>query len=537
MADSTKSAADEVYVNGRIWAARGREVTALAVRDGRVLACGEDAQELAGRGSRVVDLGGRRMIPGLIDGHMHATRAGATWATELHWTGVPDVASALATVEAVARDRPPGEWIRAIGGWHPCQFAESREPTRAELDAVAPDHPVYLQALYEVAVLNSAALRATGLDKLSGNPPGGWVERDPVAGEPTGRVRGMGAFSHCLAAIAPPTPDEQLRSTAAMFADLHASGLTGIVDPGGFGMSPERYDPLFALWRDHELSMRMRLFLSAVDPGQEHAQLGDWLRHAQTRFGDEMLQVLGIGEVVHFGCHDFEGLEDFRIGEEAAAQLYDISYATAARSWPMNIHAVLDSSIDVIVDCWEAVHRLIPLTGLRFTLSHADRISSRNLRRLKALGAGIVLDDRQVFKASASEAAWGPGSMTAVPPVADVLAEGIPVAAGTDASRASSYSPWLSLWWLVSGTSLDGEPRRSGPQLFSRERALEAYTAGSAWLSFEERDRGHLNPGARADFAVLSEDYLTVPSEKIPTISSELTVVGGKVVHSTGAVG
>ncbi|GAB3569446.1 amidohydrolase [Amycolatopsis endophytica] len=537
MADSTKNAADELYVNGRIWTGRGREAGALAVRDGRVLACGEEAGECAGPGTRVVDLRGRRVIPGLIDGHLHAARAGATWTAELHWTGVPDVASALVTIETAVRDRPPGEWVRAIGGWHPCQFAESREPTRAELDAIAPDHPVYLQALYEVAVLNSAALRATGLDRLAGDPPGGWVERDPATGEPTGRVHGMGAFTHCLDAMAVPGADEQLRSTAAMFADLHAAGLTGIVDAGGFGMGPERYDPLFTLWRRGELSMRTRLFLSAVDPGQEQAQLDGWLRHARSRFGDGMLQVLGIGEVVHFGCHDFEGLEDFRISEPAAAQLYDITYATAARGWPMNIHAVLDSSIDVILDCWEAVDQLIPLHGLRFTLSHADRVGARNLRRLKALGAGIVLDDHQVFKAAASEAAWGPGSLDAVPPVADILAEGIPVAAGTDASRASSYSPWLSLWWLVAGTSLDGVRRRSAQHLFSRERALEAYTAGSAWLSFEEADRGHLRPGARADLAVLSDDYFTVPAARIPAITAELTVVGGKVVHSTGVVG
>ncbi|WP_160148896.1 amidohydrolase [Amycolatopsis alkalitolerans] len=534
MAVSTKSAGT-VYVNGRIWAGRGLEVPALAVRDGRVLALGEQARELAG--AEVVDLRGRRVIPGLIDGHLHAARAGATWSAELHWTGVPDVVAALATIEAAARQRRPGEWIRAIGGWHPCQFAESREPTRAELDAVAPDHPVYVQALYESAVLNTAGIRATGLDGIDGDPPGGRVERDPVTGAATGRIEGMGAFTHCLDAIAPPGPVEQRRSTAAMFADLHASGLTGIVDPGGFGMAPERYEPLFSLWRDRELSMRMRLFLSAVDPGQEYAQLESWLRHAHSRFGDDMLQFLGIGEVVHFGCHDFEGLTGFGISEESAAQLYDISYATAARGWPMNIHAVLDSSIDVILDCWEAVDKLIPLAGLRFSVSHADRVSARNLRRLRALGAGVVLDDHQVFKAAASESVWGRAAMATVPPVADVLAEAIPLAAGTDASRASSYSPWLSLWWLVAGTSLDGVPRRSKEHLLSRERALEAYTEGSAWLSFEESDRGHLRPGARADFAVLSEDYFSVPAERIPAISAELTVVGGRVVHSTGAVG
>lgn len=541
MTASTRSAdeIDEIYVNGRIWPGDGSAPTALAVAGGRVVATSDDTtiRDLAGPATRVTDLCGRRVVPGLIDGHMHATRAGATWDGELHWTGVPDVATALATIEAAAAERPPGEWIRAIGGWHSCQFADAREPTMAELDAVAPDHPVYLQALYEVAVLNSAAIRATGLDRLAGDPPGGRVERDPVTGAPTGRVHGMGAFTHCLGAIPPPGHGEQRRSTAAMMADLHASGLTGIVDPGGFGMGPERYDALFDLWRRDELTMRMRLFVSAVDPGREQDQLDGWLRHARSRFGDPLLQVTGVGEVVHFGCHDFEGLDDFAISAESAAALHAISAATAERGWPMNIHAVLDSSIDVILDCWEAVDARIPLRDLRFSLSHADRISTRNLRRLHALGAGVVVDDHQVFKAAASATAWGADAMAQSPPLADILATHVPLAAGTDASRASSYNPWLALWWLVAGCSLDGVRRRSGPHLLSRARALRAYTAGSAWLSFEESDRGHLLPGARADLTVLSDDYFTVPVDEIPLIRSDLTVVGGRVVHTTGAIG
>jgi predicted amidohydrolase YtcJ len=346
----------------------------------------------------------------------------------------------------------------------------------------------------------------------------------------------MGAFTFCLDAVELPDSAAQLRSTAAMFADLHASGLTGIVDPGGFGMTPERYDPLFELWRRDELPMRVRLFLSATDPGQEYAQLDSWLRHAQSRFGDELLRFIGIGEVVHFGCHDFEGLDPFVISDESADQLHRISCRTAERGWPMNIHAVMDESISRILDCWEEVDARIPIAGLRFSLSHADRISARNLGRLRALGAGIVLDDHQVFKAAASAAAWGNDAMTRTPPLGDILAAGIPLAAGTDGTRASSYSPWLSLWWLITGTSLDGVRRREPEHLVSRERALECYTAGSAWLSFEETDRGHLRPGARADLAVLSQDYFAVAEDRIPAICSELTVLGGSTVYSTGTV-
>ncbi|MEV6918587.1 amidohydrolase [Amycolatopsis sp. NPDC051106] len=529
--------ADRIFVNGLVWPGRtrppGLEPTALLVRNGRIGACGTDAEirALAGPGAVVTDLGGRRVIPGLIDGHMHAVRAGSTWAGELRWTGVPDLPAALGGIRAAAGRTPPGTWLRVVGGWHPSQFAEGREPTRAELDAAAPEHPVYVQALYEVAVLNSVALHVTGIDATAADPPGGQIDRDPATGEPTGRIFGMGAFDRVLSAVPPATPEEERRSTAAMCTDLHALGLTGIVDAGGFGMSPQRYEPLFALWRDGGLSLRMRLFLSATDPGQEYAQLATWMRHTPPRFGDPMLQFLGIGEVVHFGCHDFEGLEDFAISDDAVSDLYDICRRAAERGWPVNIHAVLDESIDRILTCWEAIDKHVPLRQLRFTLSHADRISIRNLRRLKALGAGVVLDDHHVFKAAHAERAWGSGSMADVPPIADLLAADIPLAAGTDATRACSHDPWLALWWLITGRSADGLTRRAGRHRMTREQALECYTAGSAWLSFEETTRGRLVPGAWADFVVLSEDYFTVPEQRLPAIRSKLTVVGGEPVH------
>jgi predicted amidohydrolase YtcJ len=532
---------EAVYVNGLIWPGRRpggsacAPATALAVAGGHICAVGDDRdiRSLAGPGTEVVDLGGRRVIPGLIDGHVHAVRAGASWDRELHWTGMPNVRIALEHVRAAVPSYDPGAWIRVVGGWHPIQFTEGRSPTREELDEVAPQHPVYLQALYEHAVLNSAALRRSGIDELAGDPPGGTIERD-TAGRPTGRISGLGAFSLCLGAMPRRTPDEERRSTAAMLRDLHATGLTGLHDAGGLGMAPERYDALFDLWRSEQLTMRMRLFLSAVDSGREFEQIKAWLRHARSRFGDEMLRFLGIGEVVQFGCHDFEGLEPFEVTEDARAELLRISLETARRGWPMQIHAVLDSTIDAILDCWEAVDTQIPLAPLRFSIAHVDRISPRNIRRLKKLGVGVVLDDHLVFKAAASEMVWGPHALLSAPPVGYLVAGHVPVAAGTDATRASSWNPWLSLWWLISGQSLDGQPRRAPDHCLSRAEALAAYTAGSAWLSFEEEDRGHLHPGARADFAVLNQDYFSVAEDDIPAIRADLTVVGGRVVWSGG---
>ncbi|MGW3628413.1 amidohydrolase [Streptomyces sp. NPDC000880] len=542
---SASRAPDTVYINGRIWAglpAQGsaasevQEQQALAVTRGRVVALGSvhDLLELTGPDTKVVDLGHRTVIPGLIDGHMHAVRAGATWSSELHWSGMPMLSHALDSIRTAARGAAAGEWIRAIGGWHPCQFEENRPPTRAELDEVAPDNPVYVQGLYDVAVLNSQAVRIVGLDEWT-DLPGDSVERDPATGQATGVVRGLAAFTRCMAAIPVPDPAEQRSSTRAMFADLNAVGLTGVVDPGGFGMSPERYDPLFDLWRAGELTARVRLYVSAVDAGQELDQLDGWLRHAQTGFGDDHLQVLGVGEIIHYGCHDFEGLTPFELGDQSYKELLAITRRVAERGWPMHIHAVLDATIDRILDAWETVHRETPIDGLRFSLAHADTISPRNIGRLRALGAGIIADDHQVFKGAASARTWGPGSMESVPPLGDLLEAGVPLGAGTDATRASSYSPWLALWWLVEGRSLDGTVSRAPRHRLSRERALDLYTRGSAWFSFEESDRGHLYPGAWADFAVLSADYFSVPAEAIPGITSELTVVGGRTVHTSEA--
>jgi hypothetical protein len=547
--------ADAVYIDGLIYvnsparnevgtssSATGeedlREFSAIAVASGRVLGIGS-TQEMLGLAdprTKIFDLGGRRVIPGLIDGHMHAVRAGANWDQELHWTDVTRLTVALDSIREAATIAPEGAWIRVIGGWHPSQFEERRTPTRQELDEVGGGHPVYVQSLYEEAILNTVGIALTGFDVMVGNPPGGEIERSASA-EATGVIRGMGAFSRCVAAIGTRSVSEQEKSTATMLYQLHGKGLTGIVDPGGFGMPPESYDAIRELWHHGALTMRMRLFASAVDAGMEFDQLNEWLAHGKGRFDHDMLRLMGIGEVVHYGCHDFEGLDtSFSISASDREELLAISRRTAQCGWPMHIHAVLDSSIDTILDCWEVVNQEFPLKDLRFTVVHADAIGSRNIARLATLGAGVVVDDHLIFKAAASQEAWGLESIRRAPPLGDLRTAGVPIAAGTDANRASSFNPWLVLWWLVAGQSLDGVSRRSSEHLMTRQQALAAYTIGSARLSFDESERGHLSQGALADFAVLSADYFSIAVEQIPTIVSDLTVVGGQHVYSSGAI-
>lgn len=510
----------------------------MAVASGRILAVGstQEILRLVDSATTVVHLGGRRVIPGLIDGHMHAVRAGANWDQELHWTDVTRLADALDSIRDAAVLACEGAWIRVVGGWHPSQFEERRVPSRRELDAVSAGHPVYVQSLYEEAILNTVGLALTGFDHVMDNPPGAEIQR-AANGEATGVIRGMGAFSRCLAAMGTRSTREQEVSTAAMLYQLHQKGLTGIVDPGGFAMPPEGYDGVRELWRHGNLTMRMRLFASAVDAGREVHQLEEWMTHGKDRFDDDMIRLTGIGEVVHYGCHDFEGLDtSFSISDSDQAELLAISRRTAQQGWPMHIHAVLDSSITTILDCWERVDQEFPLRNLRFTVVHADAISPRNIARLAALGAGVVVDDHLIFKAALSHRAWGDDAIRRAPPLGDLLKAGIDIAAGTDANRASSYNPWLVLWWLVAGESLDGKHRRSTEHLMTRQQALAAYTRGGARLSFDEGERGHLGVGALADFAVLNADYFSVAVEHIRFISSDLTVVGGRNVYSSGAV-
>jgi predicted amidohydrolase YtcJ len=262
----------------------------------------------------------------------------------------------------------------------------------------------------------------------------------------------------------------------------------------------------------------------------------DWLEVVAADTGDEWLKMVGIGEVVHFGCHDFEGLDDFAISESAREQLFQISSAVAARGLPMHIHAVMDDSISAILDCWERVDRTTPIGGLRFSFAHGDRIGPRNIGRAKDLGIGIVTDARLAFRSAASQAVWGADVLCTVPPLCDVVAAGIPLGVGSDATRASSHNPWLSLWWLVAGRSMDGSSQRDDAQLLSRARALTAHTEGSAWFSFEEQRRGRLEPGWASDLTVLSDDYFTVPVDDILGLHSELTMVADRITYSSGSL-
>ena len=518
--------AEWLLTNGPIWTGAG-EVQALAIDGDRIVAAGteEGARAAVGTDARHVDLAGHRLIPGLIDSHVHFLRAGMTWNDVVRWDDVESLDQGLSRIGEMASGTPKGTWIRVLGGWHPHRFVEGRGPTRAELDAAAPDHPVYVQLLYEEAYLNTAAV-ADALGET--DPPGGTVERD-AAGSPTGTIRGPGAFGSVLRSIPQPGVASQQASFRALMAECSRLGLTGVVDPGGFGVTPESYDGLIELWRSGGLDLRVRLYLVPWERGSEVEQVRYWMENVEPGGGDDWLRYVGVGEIFTFGAHDMEGLDPFAVSDSARADLAEITTLLARSGWPGHLHAILDSTIDAVLDVWEDVAD--DVGGLpRFSLAHADLIGSRNLQRASELGVGIATQSRFLFRAADSLASSG-ASATAAPPLRDILDLGIPLGAGTDGTVVTPIDPWLTMWWLVTGQTLDGAPPRDERHRLSREEALAAYTAGSAWFSLDEGERGPFAPGMLADLAVLSDDFFVIGEDEIPELRSLLTMVGGRIVH------
>lgn len=512
------------------------EVEAIALAGGRVVAIGSDAdiEPYIALAARVVDLAGRRAIPGLNDSHIHAVRAGVSWTRTMHWEDVRSLAEALERTRADAAARGPGEWVSVIGGWHSTQFAERRGPTREELDAVAPDNPVYVQELYDHGVLNSAGLRACGFSEESDDPPRGTLVRDE-RGRLTGEVRGVGAFAVPTALALRVSREEAEAGVRAMNAEFARHGLTGVVDGGGLLVTPRDYDALYAVWRDGGLDVRTRLFLSAWTRGGEVDDFRSLTELVQPGSGDDMLRIAGAGEIAHLGCHDLEGLDPFELGDEAYRELVQIVRVCVHRGWRMIVHAVLDHSLTRVLDAWEEVDRETGgITGAGFAIVHADEASQPNLERIARLGAGVLVQNRLVLKGGDYVDAWGAEATENAPPIGAMRDLGIVIGGGTDATRANWFSPWASIWWLVTGATLDGRGTRLPRHRLSRWDALAAYTRDAAWFTGEHGHRGRLLPGYDADVCVPTADPLTCSDDELRDIMSDLTIMGGRVTHDSG---
>jgi predicted amidohydrolase YtcJ len=539
-AQSMSTSADLVLLNGKITTLdrQNPEASALAIRDGRVIAVGveQDVLAHAGPDTRRVDLKGRRVIPGLIDSHMHIIRGGLNYNMELRWDGVRSLADAMRMLKEQVDRTPAPQWVRVVGGFTEHQFAEKRLPTLEEINAVAPDTPVFILHLYDRALLNGAALRAVGYTKDTPNPPGGEIQRD-ANGNPTGLLvaRPNATILYATLAKGPKLPpDYQKNSTRHFMREVNRLGVTSVIDAGGgFQNYPDDYRIIEELHREGQLTVRIAYNLFTQKPKEELKDFETWAKQVKPGAGDDTYRHNGAGEMLVYSAADFE---DFRVERpdmppNMEGDLEPVVRLLAQNRWPWRLHATYNETITRALDVFEKVNRDVPLEGLHWFIDHAETIDDRNIERIARLGGGIAVQHRMAFQGEDFVERYGHKAAERTPPIRRMLDAGVPVGAGTDATRVASYNPWVSLSWLVTGRTLGGLTLYPAANRLDRETALRLWTEANTWFSTEPGKKGQIKAGQLADLAVLSDDYFSVPEDAIQDITSVLTLLGGKPVH------
>ena len=514
---------------------------AVAITAGRFSAVGDAADILPTKGpaTRVINLEGRRAIPGLQDNHIHVIRGGLNFNMELRWDGVPSLADAMAMLKRQVANTPPPQWVRVVGGFTEHQFAEKRLPTLDEINQAAPDTPVFILHLYDRALLNGAALRAVGYSKDTANPPGGEILRD-AAGNPTGLLlaKPNAGILYATLAKGPKLPfDYQVNSTRHFMRDLNRLGVTSVIDAGGgFQNYPDDYAVIDKLHAEGQLTLRIAYNLFTQKAKEEKEDFLRWTASNRYGQGDDYFRLNGGGEMLVFSAADFE---DFRVERpdmppEMEGELEAVVRVLAQNRWPWRMHATYDETISRALDVFEKVNEEIPLDGLNWFFDHAETIRDENIDRIAKLGGGIAVQHRMAYQGEYFVERYGRGAAENTPPIRRIMDAGVKISAGTDATRVASYDPWVALSWLVTGKTLGGLRLYPERNCLDRETALRMWTENVTWFSNEEGKKGNIAVGQLADLAVLDRDFFTVPSDEIQHIQSVLTLVDGKPVYGAG---
>lgn len=534
---------DLVLTNGRFTTLDRAQpqASAVAIENGRFTAVGEarDVMPLAGPDTKVIDLKGRSALPGLIDNHLHIIRGGLNFNMELRWDGVRSLGQAMEMLKRQVAVTPPPQWVRVVGGFTEHQFAEKRLPTIDEINAVAPETPVFLLHLYDRALLNGAALRAVGYTKDTPNPPGGEITRD-AAGNPTGLLlaKPNAGILYATLAKGPKLPfDYQVNSTRHFMRELNRLGLTGAIDAGGgFQNYPEDYAVIQKLADAGQLTVRLAYNLFTQKPKGEKEDFLKWTSTSKYKQGDDYFRHNGAGEMLVFSAADFEDFRQPRpdMPPEMEGELEGVARILAENRWPWRLHATYDETIGRALDVFEKVNRDIPLAGLNWFFDHAETISDRSIDRIAALGGGVAVQHRMAYQGEYFVERYGARAAEATPPVKKMLERGLKISAGTDATRVASYNPWVSLAWLVTGKTVGGLRITPRMNCLDRETALRMWTEKVTWFSNEEGRKGNIAVGQLADLIVPDRDYFGCAEDAIADTTSDLTLVGGRIVYAAG---
>jgi predicted amidohydrolase YtcJ len=475
---------------------------------------------------KVIDVHGRTVVPGLIDNHNHIVLLSERPGHDTRLESATTIAEVQATLRARSRSLAGGDWVTAMGGWIPGQFAEKRLPTLAELDQALPDNP----ALLFVAFTGPAVTNTKGRDFLASHG---------VAVSDTGQIA-AGAASlaamHLLAAMQ--TPDDLKRGALDAMDYSARIGVTTNVDMGEFvepgtrdakdsfvfdglasGDPFKMYEPFLTLRQEGKLTTRLRIFFLSMDQGQDFPMTRERVLNAFNRFGDDMMRISGIGEFA-------TSWPLFGPVSTPANYLGALQFV-AARGWSFQQHSLSLAEDQLTATTFEAVNAVTPIATLHWSVAHVPQIDLPTVNRFKAVGAGIAIHPFKYLSDSTDA--------NAGPPVRMILDSGVHAGAGSDAAQISTLNPWNMIYYMVTGINAGGHLVNAG-QTVTRQEAMRLYTASNGWF-FREEDRiGSIESGKFGDLVVLSGDYFdarSVPDTAIRKLRSVLTIVDGRVIYRT----
>jgi predicted amidohydrolase YtcJ len=447
------------------------------------------------------------VIPGLIDNHTHFVRTAQAPGPFIEGLESADSIKALqAALAAAARKAEPGEWVAAIGGFTPIQFAERRMPTRQELSTAVPDHPVYLQVGYSTrGLVNDEGRRVLA-----------------AAGISTSEAGDVATDGNGLTFVLRSATEARMKRRFPDYMNYAVSvGLTTVVDHaccdwlGAHLTDADRPNLKIAeqFWRAGRIPLRLRIQYDHRDTRDQkdiHSATAR-LANATQGLGDEHYKAVRFGEqVLKAGATDDE--------------VYDVFLRIAEGGWALSQHTIKHDEIERYLKIMERVAARTPLKDLRWTLEHIFEITPDQVERLKKIGVGVRVQDHDYIRNFNSS--WNPG-----PPYRLLLDSGIRMGAGSDSAVVGALNPWLGFYFMVTGKDAGGEVLLPGQQI-SRKDALRLYTINNAWFNFEERDMGSIEPGKLADLVVLDRDFLRIPDEELRQVKPLLTMVGGRIVHA-----
>lgn len=510
--ETEQPAADIVFLNGKVLTVDNdfSVAEALAVTDTRIVAVGdsESVAAMVGDETQVVDLQGKTVIPGLIDNHMHFIRAAQRWNLQARIDGINSRSEALAIIAEKAASMPPGDWLMVQGGWRENQFADQPGGfTLEELDAVAPSNPLFLQITYQAVYANTLALDAVGV-----SPSDGARHAGPplISGQPP-----YGLLNEQM----PTVSDAQIEQNLLDFIGvLNQAGLTSVYD---VGRPPEGDISLLEKMSvDGPLPIRVwhTLKYQAYDPDGADAAV-ELVKSSTANSTDDYLGMFGLGEHVYLPFFDRPTMTE-PYGDDIVAGFMKIATAAAEGGFHIHEHTMADITIQTLLGPLEELDKAIPLAPLRWSLAHVFTISEETIQRAHDLGLTAAVHSVSMYAPPRFQ-----------PPVRAIQDSGMVWGLGTDATIVAHYQPFITLGWVVSGKSINGDTVIENT--VTREEALIAHTRSNAYLMWKEDDLGSLEVGKLADLVVLDRDYMSIEVDDIFNIKPLMTVVGGKVVFDS----